>query len=611
MLPSELLRARTSRGRIYPMFCSVGGADTEAGGGGDGGGPENGAAADTERELASALISRFEDASASGTSRGELHRTISDMEPDYDYKLVRGLRTLLERRSSFATQRPESCPPGLDPYDVRRALFTESSAAGLATSAAKRDAIIRRTADACGIRPADVPRVMWADLEENQTLEHFDAISVGDLLLWYNMSLAQTLLFGCTRMEFYVGEGPYWKEILRAVKARGLMYVLEPGDGAGKKKGGGGDIGSSSNSSRKEGGVPPRCILEGPLSVFKMTTKYGTAFARLLPVITRTPSWRIDATISRKTPGGVKLYRFEMESDSVHAHLRGVEYGPRHGTDADLQQYDSAVEQKFADILYAHLGRGDPLGWRMTREPGPLISGNKAMLPDFVFERLGRRVYLEIVGFWTPDYIRRKFAKLRDMLLVEPAAAGKSGPGAGPEAGGAGGIDMLVGIDSSLLCSQASEVAGLPGVFMFGRDISVKPILDHLGKIDAELEREAASGARLSPGDIGADVIAIRDVAVRRLAPEGAVPGMFEASAPGRYVRAGPFMVSAAKVSEMSEAIGSGPEGFVDACRILADAKIPEGCHAELLSCMGYDVVWPDLDPNNARIQKRAAPGRD
>ncbi len=605
MLPSELLRARTSRGRIYPMFCSVGGSDTGAGGGGDGASKGGAAAAaDTERELASELISKFEDASASGTSRGQLHRTISDMEPDYDYKLVRGLRTLLERRSSFATQRPESCPPGLDPYDVRRALFAESSAAGLATSAAKRDAIMRRAADACGIRPPDVPRVMWADLEENQALERFDAISVGDLLLWYNMSLAQTLLFGCARMEFYVSEGPYWKEILRAVKARGLMYVLEAGDSAGKRKDGGG------SSSSKEGEVPLRCILEGPLSVFKMTTKYGTAFARLLPVITRTPSWWIDATISRKTPGGVKLYRFEMASDSAHAHLRGTEYGPRHGTDADPQQYDSAVEQKFADILYAHLGRGDPLGWRMTREPGPLISGNKAMLPDFVFERLGRRVYLEIVGFWTPDYIRRKFAKLRDMLLVEPATtAGRGRPGAGPGAGGGGGIDMLVGIDSSLLCSQASEVAGLPGVFMFGRDISVKPILDHLGEIDAELEREAASGARLSPGDVGADVIAIRDVAVRRKVPEGAVPGMFEASAPGRYVRAGPFMVSAAKVSEMSEAVDGGPEGFVDACRILAGAKIPEECHAELLSCMGYDVVWPDLDPNNARIQKRAASG--
>ena len=604
MLPSEMLRARTSRGRIYPAFCSVGGAGTGEGKGGDGG-PKSGAAAaaaaaaaaDTERELASTLISKFEDASASGMSRGQLHGTISDMEPDYDYKLVRGLRTLLERRSSFATQRPESCPPGLDPYDVRRALFTESSAAGLATSAAKRDAIIGRAADACRIRPPDVPRVMWADLEENQTLERFDAISVGDLLLWYNMSLAQTLLFGCTRMEFYVSEGPYWKEILRTVKARGLMYVLEAGGGAGNGKSGDakGDGGGSGSGTKGE--APLRCILEGPLSVFKMTTKYGTAFARLLPVITRTPSWWIDATISRKTPGGVKLYRFEMASDSARAHLRGVEHGPRHGTDADPRQYDSAVEQKFADILHAHLGRGDPLGWRMTREPGPLIAGNKAMLPDFVFERLGRRVYLEIVGFWTPDYIRRKFAKLRDML-VEPA-------------GGAGGIDMLVGIDSSLLCSQASEVAGIPGVFMFGKDVSVKPILDHLGEIDAELEREAASGARLSPGDIGADVVAIRDVAVRHLVPEGAVPGMFEASAPGRYVRAGPCMVSAAKVSEMSEAIDSGPERFVDACSILAGAEIPGDCHAELLSCMGYDVVWPDLDPNNARIQKRAAPGRD
>ena len=610
MLPSEMLRARTSRGRIYPMFCSVGRAGTGGAKGGGGGGGDDGdakggataAASATERELASKLISEFENASASGMSRGQLHSTISDMEPDYDYKLVRGLRTLLERRSSFETRRPESCPPGLDPHDVRRVIFAESSAAGLATSAAKRDAIIESAAGACGIRPPDVPRIMWADLEENQTLERFDTISVEDLLLWYNMSLAQTLLFGCTRMEFYVSEGPYWKEILRTVKACGLMYVLEADGGTGKKKDGG--TGKTGGSGASRGEDPLRCILEGPLSAFKMTTRYGTAFARMLPVITRTPSWWIDATISRKTPGGAKLYRFEMASDSARAHLRGVEYGPRHGTDAGPQQYDSSVEQRFADILYTHLGRGDPLGWRMTREPGPLISGNKAMLPDFVFERLGRRVYLEIVGFWTPEYLRRKFTKLRDML-AEPA--GKGGPGAGPGARGAGSIDMLVGVDSSRLCSQASEVAGIPGVFVFGKDMSVKPILDHLAGIDAELEREAASDARLSPDDVGADVIAIRDVAVRHLVPEGAVPGMFEASAPGKYVRAGPYMVSASRMSEVSEAIGRGPEGFVDACRILAGAEIPEDCHAELLSCMGYDVVWPDLDPNNARLQKRAA----
>ena len=33
--------------------------------------------------------------------------------------------------------------------------------------------------------------------------------------------------------------------------------------------------------------------------------------------------------------------------------------------------------------------------------------------------------------------------------------------------------------------------------------------------------------------------------------------------------------------------------------------KIPNSCHADLLSKLGYDVVWNDLDPNNATIIKK------
>ena len=47
------------------------------------------------------------------------------------------------------------------------------------------------------------------------------------------------------------------------------------------------------------------------------------------------------------------------------------------------------------------------------------------MIPDFVFENRndGRRVLVEIIGFWHPDYLRRKLAKLRaaqraDLLLL-------------------------------------------------------------------------------------------------------------------------------------------------------------------------------------------------
>ena len=51
------------------------------------------------------------------------------------------------------------------------------------------------------------------------------------------------------------------------------------------------------------------------------------------------------------------------------------------------------------------------------REPDPLILSNgKAFIPDYVFEKYGVKVYLEIVGFWTEDYLKRKLEKIKDLI---------------------------------------------------------------------------------------------------------------------------------------------------------------------------------------------------
>ncbi len=47
--------------------------------------------------------------------------------------------------------------------------------------------------------------------------------------------------------------------------------------------------------------------------------------------------------------------------------------------------------------------------WQLAREPDPLIlSDGKAFIPDFVFEKYGVKVYLEIVGFWTEGLLKAK-----------------------------------------------------------------------------------------------------------------------------------------------------------------------------------------------------------
>ena len=69
---------------------------------------------------------------------------------------------------------------------------------------------------------------MWANLEGNLILDDFNSISAPELLGWYNLSLIQTLLFHCTRLEFTVYEGINMEaRAIKGCKTPGLMYNLQ------------------------------------------------------------------------------------------------------------------------------------------------------------------------------------------------------------------------------------------------------------------------------------------------------------------------------------------------------------------------------------------------
>ena len=44
----------------------------------------------------------------------------------------------------------------------------------------------------------------------------------------------------------------------------------------------------------------------------------------------------------------------------------------------------------------------------MEREPDAVVVGNRVFIPDF---RVGD-LYVEVVGFWTPQYLEEKYGKL-------------------------------------------------------------------------------------------------------------------------------------------------------------------------------------------------------
>jgi predicted nuclease of restriction endonuclease-like RecB superfamily len=86
--------------------------------------------------------------------------------------------------------------------------------------------------------------------------------------------------------------------------------------------------------------------------------------------------------------------------------------------------FDSRLEADFAAEFEAKYG-GARRKWELAREDELVLAGDTVMIPDFSFthRKDGRRALLEIVGFWHPEYLRRKLAKVRqagraDLILL-------------------------------------------------------------------------------------------------------------------------------------------------------------------------------------------------
>ena len=94
--------------------------------------------------------------------------------------------------------------------------------------------------------------------------------------------------------------------------------------------------------------------------------------------------------------------------------------------------FDSSIEQSFAEAFSSLENSQAVDGWHLIREPEPLLLDHGILIPDFVLIRDKRRIYVEILGFWTPAYRERKIQKLQqlqgreDIVLAIPVEARES-----------------------------------------------------------------------------------------------------------------------------------------------------------------------------------------
>ncbi|MGH9922415.1 MAG: DUF790 family protein, partial [Nitrososphaerales archaeon] len=190
-----------------------------------------------------------------------------------------------------------------------------------------------------------------------------------------------------------------------------------------------------------------------------------------------------------------------------------------------------------------------------------------------------RRVYLEIVGFWTKEYLERKLQKLI-------ASTGKS-------------IDMLIAVNEELACTKLSSLPK-DKVIMYRNEVPIRPIIDHLREIDNEMIEQGVSKVQIKI-DTTKEIIPIEKIAQEYSIPEESALKILANNE--QYIIVGRFLVSKIKTHKLEKML-EGVTKFIDACSLLAQNSIPESCHAELINKLGYDVVWDGLDARKATLAK-------
>jgi len=290
-----------------------------------------------------------------------------------DYVVLRGLAKVLTDAATFT---PLATP--LAPVQLRERLF----ASGPVFTAPQlfhqqtRYEVVESVAKELAIPSEQVEATLFADRPATYPLtDAGPEWTPAGLIARYNLELARGVLYWASQVRIEVHSS--YKDLWKYMKLFKLMFEIQ---------------------SQQDGYL---IDLDGPISPFvHATTRYGRQFAAFLPALLLCEQWRMVAAVHPQQMG-TTTYRLDHTS-ALQTHFK------------QSGAFDSRLEADFAREFEEKFGhkRGQ---WLLTREDEVLPLGDTVMIPDFALthKRTGHRVLIELVGFWHPDYLRRKVEKLR------------------------------------------------------------------------------------------------------------------------------------------------------------------------------------------------------
>jgi predicted nuclease of restriction endonuclease-like RecB superfamily len=368
MLTGNLVRVRLRGNRVVPLYID----------------PTDPALLGVAERLLEAYRSGL------NQTRGELEETLTESVGDMSGQLVhQGLAKLLEDRCEFETV------SGHPPEQLRELVFRAAALRRLQSASAAitkptfprlheasppafdRGAVLQEVADGLGVTAPEVEAGLFADLKTEQRLIKFDDVTPERLLERYNVALAQAVLLRSTGVVVSIyGETPQrYRALLRGIKFHRLVC----------------DADMPARDSC-------RLRLDGPLSLFTATQKYGLQLALFLPALLNCQAFELRADLRWGAQRKDKLFVLTSDDGLVSTAPDYASYTPPELT------------------MFAELFRKKHPGWLLLEEAEVFpLGGEGFWAPDFrlVHGKTGRVVRLEVLGFWRKASAEKHLERLR------------------------------------------------------------------------------------------------------------------------------------------------------------------------------------------------------
>ena len=217
---------------------------------------------------------------------------------------------------------------------------------------------------------------LFADLKAEQRIIRFDDLSADQLLSRYNVALAQAILLRSTGVIVAIhGESPArYRQLARSIKFHRLICEIH-------------SSGPDSYTLK----------LDGPLSLFSSTQKYGMQLSVFLPTVLQCRRFELTAAVRWGTQRKEKVFTLNA-SDGLRSHLADYgDYVPK-----DLLMFAASFREKVTD-------------WSISSEAALVPLTNGFWTPDYELTHLpsGGKVLLEILGFWRKTDVEKHYRRIR------------------------------------------------------------------------------------------------------------------------------------------------------------------------------------------------------